>query len=322
MKWKKISIFWQATSSSTHIILYLGNSMQQPQLSKIQPRLGPAVRSGIFITIGVLSAGLGLKGFLLPSHFLDGGVTGISLLLNKLTGWDIALLICVVNAPFIAMGYFQVGRNFAVKTALAIVGLSLCLLLIPYPVATTDKLLIAVFGGFFLGCGIGLAMRGGAVIDGTEVLALFISRKTSMTIGDVIFLLNVLIFSTAALLLTLETAFYAMLTYLSASRTVDFIIEGIEEYVGVTIISHQYSDPIRVAIIEKIGRGVTIYRGAGGYGKRGDAQKDIDIVFTVVTRLELSKLQQEIDLIDPDAFVIQHSINDTKGGMIKKRPLH
>jgi uncharacterized membrane-anchored protein YitT (DUF2179 family) len=178
---------------------------------------------------------------------------------------------------------------------------------------------VAVFGGFFLGAGIGLSIRGGAVIDGTEVLAIYLSRKLGTTVGDIIIMINVVIFSTAAYLLSVEIALYSMITYLAASKTLDFIIEGIEEYTGVTIIS-PHSDRIREMIVHKLGRGLTVYNGKRGYGRNGE-NSDVDIIYTVVTRLELSKLNAEIENIDANAFVIMSSIKDTKGGMIKKRPL-
>jgi uncharacterized membrane-anchored protein YitT (DUF2179 family) len=184
---------------------------------------------------------------------------------------------------------------------------------------TDDNLLVAIFGGFFLGAGIGLTVRGGAVIDGTEILAIYLSRKLGTTIGDIIILINILIFSAAAYFLSIEIALFSMITYLSASKTLDFIIEGIEEYIGVTIIS-SHSDEIREMIINKLGRGVTVYTGKRGYGKKGET-RDTDIIYTVITRLEINKLNTEIEKIEPDAFVVMSSVKDTKGGMIKKRPL-
>jgi uncharacterized membrane-anchored protein YitT (DUF2179 family) len=275
---------------------------------------------GFLVLLGVLSAGFGLKGFLLPNGFVDGGATGISLLLSRVTGMPLALLLILVNSPFILMGFSQIGRNFGIKTAVAIVALAITVAVVPYPVITADKLLVAVFGGFFLGAGIGLAVRGGGVLDGTETLAIYISRRTHLTIGDVILILNIIIFSFAAYLLGIETALYAILTYLAASKTVDFIIEGIEEYTGVTIISPK-ADDIRKMIIVKLGRGVTMYKGSGGFGKGGMKFHDQQILFTVITRLEISRLQTELDAIDPNAFVVMHSIRDTRGGMIKKRSL-
>ncbi|MBA2407110.1 MAG: YitT family protein [Chitinophagales bacterium] len=275
----------------------------------------------LLILLGVLTAGLGLKGFLMPSGFLDGGVTGISLLISRLTGIKLALLIFCLNIPFIFLGYKQVSLIFAIKTMAGIVALALVIELLPYPPLTTDPLLISVFGGAFLGAGIGLSIRGGAVIDGTEVLAIYVSKQSTLSVGDVIMIMNIIIFGTAAILIDLETAMYAMLTYLAASKTVDFIITGIEEYTGVTIISER-SELVRRSIVDKLGRGVTIYKGERGYGSQQHADAEIDIIYTVITRLEVQRLKNEVEKIDPDAFIIQHSINDTKGGMVKKRPLH
>lgn len=273
----------------------------------------------ILITAGVFSAAFGFKGFLLTNHFLDGGATGISLLISALTEIPLHILIICVNIPFMILGYVVMGRNFAIKTASAIGALAIVLATVPFPNVTNDNLLVAVFGGFFLGAGIGLAVRGGAVIDGTEVLAIFLSRKLGTTIGDIIIAINVIIFSLAAYLLGIEIALYSMITYLAASKTLDFIIEGIEEYIGVTIVS-SHSEEIREMIINTMGRGVTVYSGKRGYGKRGET-KNVDIIFTVITRLELNKLNTEIEKIEPNAFVVMNSIRDTKGGMIKRRPL-
>jgi uncharacterized membrane-anchored protein YitT (DUF2179 family) len=277
-------------------------------------------RSAILIILGIFSAGFGLKSFLLPNGFIDGGATGISLLLSRLLNQPLPAVIILINIPFILLGYRQIGKIFTIRTFLAIIGLALCVAFVDYPPVTNDKLLVAVFGGFFLGAGIGFAIRGGGVLDGTEVLAIYISRKTGSTIGDVILVINIFIFLSAVYFLGIEIALYSMLTYLSASKTVDFLIEGIEEYTGVTIISRK-SVEIREMITDKLGRGVTVYKGTGGYGKRGYVSNDSEILFTVVTRLEISRLRSEIQLIDDDAFVVMHSIKDTKGGMIKKRPL-
>ena len=275
----------------------------------------------VFIIFGVLSAGFGLRGFLLPNHFLDGGSTGIALIINNTTKFNFPILLILINIPFILIGKNIVNSHFALKTGFAITLLAICVAFVPYPQITNDKLLVAVFGGFFLGSGIGLSVRGGAVIDGTEVLAISISRKSSLSIGDVILVINILVFSLAAWLISIESALYAMLTYLAASKTVDFIIEGIEEYIGVTIISIK-SDKIREMIIHKMGRGITVYKGERGFGTTGEKLYDMQIVFTIVTRLEISKLKLEIEKIDPNAFVFMNSVKDMKGGMIKKRRLH
>jgi uncharacterized membrane-anchored protein YitT (DUF2179 family) len=224
----------------------------------------------------------------------------------------------VVNLPFIVMGYRVIGGEFAIKAIAAIVGLAACVAFLPYPEVTEDKLLISVFGGFFLGTGIGLSVRGGAVIDGTEILAIFLSRRFGISIGDVIMIVNVIIFSFAAYLLSVETALYAMLTYLAASKTVDFILEGIEEYTGVTIISTK-SEAIRDMITHDLHQGLTVYRGERGYGKRGHLKEHVNIIFTVVTRLEVNRMRAAVQRIDPEAFIIMSSLKDTIGGMTKKR---
>jgi uncharacterized membrane-anchored protein YitT (DUF2179 family) len=277
------------------------------------------VRDIFFMAAGIMSAAFGLESFLLPNDFIDGGATGISLLISELSDIPLYILLITVNIPFVYLGYKVIGRNFAIKTAIAITGLAITVAFVHFPQITHDKLLVSVFGGFFLGAGIGLSVRGGAVIDGTEVLAIFLSKKLGTTIGDFIIMFNVLVFSAAAYLLSVETALYSMITYLVASKALDFVIEGIEEYTGVTIVS-PHSEEIRMMIMEKIGRGLTVYKGKRGFGSHGE-RNDIDIIYTVVTRLELNKLNTEIEKIDPHAFVVMNSVKDTRGGMIKKRAL-
>lgn len=273
-----------------------------------------------FITLGVLLAGFGLKGFLLPNGFIDGGVTGISLLIEALTNYSLALLIVLINAPFILLGYFQIGKLFAIKSIAAISGLAIALIFIEYPMITTDKLLIAVFGGFFIGSGIGLTIRGGGVLDGTEVLAIYLTKKTGLSIGDLILIFNIIIFTIAAYLLSVETALYSILTYLTASKTVNLVIDGVEEYIGVTIISSK-SEEIRVMIIEKMGKGVTIYNGKRGFGKQGANLDKTDVIYSVITRLEMTRLQTEIQHIDSDAFIIMNKVMNLEGGHLPKNTL-
>jgi uncharacterized membrane-anchored protein YitT (DUF2179 family) len=269
------------------------------------------------IVLGILSAGLGLKGFLLSSRFIDGGVTGISMLLSDVLGFRLSILILVVNLPFIALGYRQVGRRFAIKSALAIVGLSLCLAFVHYPDVTPDKLLTAVFGGFFIGAGIGLAIRGGAVLDGTEIAALLVSKSSPLLkVGDVILILNVFIFSAAAFFLGIESALYSILTYFAASKTIDFLIHGIEEYHAVIIVS-DHSEVIRREIIRALNRGVTVYQGRGGLS--GTEQ---DILFCVVTRLEIGSVREVVRELDEAAFIVVHTLSNVEGGVVKKIALH
>jgi len=278
------------------------------------------IRESLFILIGILSACFGLKGFLLPNAFIDGGVTGISLIISELTHIPLSILLVAINIPFLLMAFSTINRQFAVRSIIAIFLLAISVHFIPVPVITDDKLLIAVFGGFFLGAGIGMAIRGGSVIDGTEILAIFISKRSSLTIGDVILVFNVFIFLIASYVFSIEIAMYAMLTYLAASKTIDFVVSGIEEYVGVTIISDK-SEEIRLVIVDKLGHGCTLYQGKRGYTHNGNYLQETEIIYTLITRLELTKLQTEIDKIDEEAFTIMHSIKDAKGGMIRKRPL-
>jgi len=279
------------------------------------------VKHVFMMMLGILSAGFGLQGFLIPNGLVDGGVMGISLLTNKESGISLSLLIILFNLPFILLGWKQISKTFGIKSIIAIALLALVVAVFPYKTITEDKLLVSVFGGFFIGAGIGLCIRGGGVIDGTEVLAIFLNRKSSLSVGDFILLFNIAIFSVAAYLLSIEIALYSILTYLAASKTVDFILEGIEEFTGVTIIS-PHTDEIAEFIKQKMGRGLTVYSGKRGYGKRGESYTNTDIIFTVVTRLEISRLTNEVEKIDPNAFVVMQSIKDTRGGMVKKKPLH
>lgn len=278
------------------------------------------IKDSILITIGIFSASFGLKGFLFPNQFIDGGATGISLLISNLTSFPLYFIIILINIPFIVLGYKIIGKHFAIKTSIAIAGLALCLATVEFPNVTNNDILVAIFGGTFLGAGIGFSIRGGAVIDGTEILAIYLSKKLGTTIGDIIILINVLIFSAAMYYLSIEIALFSMVTYLSASKTLDFIIEGIDEYMGVTIVSTHYPE-IKEMVINKMGRGITVYKGERGFGSRGEMGK-VNILYTVVTRLEMNKIKVEIERIDPNAFVVMHSVKDTKGGMIKKKSLN
>jgi uncharacterized membrane-anchored protein YitT (DUF2179 family) len=280
---------------------------------------GRVLKDIFLISLGITAAAIGLKSFLLPTKFIDGGATGIALLLTELTKLELPSLLLLVNLPFVILGYNVIGKSFAIKTGIAITILAIVTHIFHFPEVTHDKLLVSVFGGFFLGAGIGFCVRGGAVIDGTEVLAIYISRKFSVTMGDVIIVFNILIFSVAAYFLSVETALYSMITYLAASRTIDFVIEGIDEYIGITIVS-SHSEEIREMITHHMHKGVTVYKGKRGFGQHGHVD-DLDIVYTVITRLEITKINTEIQKIDPNAFVVMTSVKDTKGGMVKKRRL-
>lgn len=279
-------------------------------------------KSFVLIGIGIASAAFGLESFLVPNGYIDGGVTGISLLVKYVfKQFPLSILLVLFNLPFIILGFRQISKEFALKSILAITGLALTIQFIHFPILTEDSLLIASFGGLFLGVGIGFAMRGGGVIDGTEVLAIYLSRNSRLSIGDIILIFNIVIFLAGAYLISVEVALYAILTYFIASKAVNYIIEGIEEYTGVTIISDQ-SEEIREMLVHDLGHGVTLYPAKKGFTKRGEeATHSIDVVYTVVTRLEISKLEDRVVSIDPKAFIIMNSVKDTLGGMIKKRAI-
>jgi len=278
-----------------------------------------ALREGLnagLIVAGILSAGMGLKGFLLSSGFIDGGVTGISMLLAKTSGLPLWVWLPLVNVPFIVLGYRQIGGAFALRSALAIGGLAVVLAVLHYPDVTPDPVLSAVFGGFFLGAGIALAVRGGAVLDGTEIAALLISKRSDLLkVGDVILLVNVAIFLSALFVLGVEAALYSILTYLAAARTLDFVLYGLDEYTAVTIVSEQ-SRAIRERITGELGRGVTVYRGYGGM-----SGAELDILYCVVTRLEIGKLRGIARELDPGAFIVFHPLSGAEGGVVKRSAL-
>jgi uncharacterized membrane-anchored protein YitT (DUF2179 family) len=273
--------------------------------------------NALFIVLGILSASMGIRGFLLSSHFIDGGVTGISMLVSAVTGTPLSIWIVVVNLPFVAIGYRQIGRAFAVRSLLGIGGLSIALATIPFPDVTPDLVLTAVFGGFFLGAGIGLAVRGGAVLDGTEIAALLISRRSDLLkLGDVILLFNVALFLVAMTLLGVEVALYSILTYVAAARTLDFVLHGIEEYTAITIVSRA-SGEIGAQIMANLGRGITVYKGRGGL-----SFEEQEILYCVVTRLEVGRVKSIVRGLDEGAFVTSHALADVEGGMVKHRALH
>ena len=266
----------------------------------------------LYLIAGVACATLGLRGFLIPTHLIDGGVTGISMLCAATSGLNMSVWLVAINLPFIVLGYMQVGKSFGLKCGLAIIALALAVSLVHIPTFTHDRLLSAVFGGVFLGAGIGLSIRGGGVLDGTEIFALLTGRKLGATVGSIILVINIVIFTAAAFILSIESALYSMLTYFAASKTVDFLLYGLEAYNGMMIFS-QKSDKIREALISDLGRGVTIFKGRGGF-----SAADQDILFCVLTRLEVLKAKAIVNEIDKTAFVVLQQINDVQGGIVKR----
>jgi uncharacterized membrane-anchored protein YitT (DUF2179 family) len=285
-------------------------------------RLPGGVIDAMYVISGILFCGFALKGFLVPNSFFDGGVTGMSLLVHELYHFNIAYVIVIINIPFIIMGAVQVNHKYAYKTLAAVLGLGLCLLYMPYPQVTSDKLLVSIFGGMFMGIGVGLSIRGGCALDGIEVLALYTGKRISFTISEIILGINIIIFLVAAVKLGLPTSLYSILTYYAASRTSNFVIEGLEEYTGVTIISGQ-SEIIKQKLVMELGRGITVYKGERGFLKDSfEVSHPVDIVFAVVTRLEVRRLKNMVHDIDEKAFIFTSTIKEAAGGVLKRRARH
>lgn len=270
----------------------------------------------IQISLGVLLASIGLKGFLLPNSFLDGGATGIAILISRLYNIDISLILLVVSVPFLILAWYTLTRRILVKSILSIVALAVFVHFENFNSVTEDKLLIAIFGGLFLGAGIGLTIKNGAVLDGSEILGIFINKRLGISIGKTILLFNVILFAVTALILSLEIAMYSILTFLVTSKVIDLMIEGFEDYVGLMIVSEKVGD-IEKGLITEVGIGMTLYKGSRGSGKRG-SQSQGDIIHTVINRIDIQRTYNLIDMIDNEAFIIEFDVNNIKGGILKK----
>lgn len=268
------------------------------------------------ILVGVLLASVGLKAFLLPNGFLDGGVTGIAILLNRQMGWDVSVLLIVLSIPFIVAGMFTVSKRIVFKSVLAIGLLALSISLEAFSTVTDDKLLISIFGGMFLGAGIGITIRNGAVLDGTELLGLFVYNKYGISIGKTILLFNVVLFTITAIVVSVEVAMYSILAYVVTAKVIDLFVQGLENFIGLTIVSAK-SAVIEEAITQQLGVGMTIYNGASGYGSTGKNEK-VRIIQTVINRIDINKTLQLVESIDDRAFIIEFDVNKVRGGVLKR----
>lgn len=276
----------------------------------------------VFTILGVFFAVIGLQGFMVPNNFLDGGVTGISILVKGFSNIHISILLIVFNLPFLFIGYRKIGKTFSIQAMIAILLLAAGMYFIEIPAFTTDKVLIAVFGGFFIGLGIGFVIRGGGVIDGLEVIGYYTQRKSSLTSGEIILALNCLMIIGAAFKFGIETGMYSILVYYTAMKTSDYVVDGFEEYTALTIISADYQ-AVKTLIVQDFGKAITVYKGERGYLPGISVTvSDVDIIMTVVTRLEIHRLKEAIGEVDPKAFLYVQSIKEVKGGLIKKKSGH
>lgn len=268
------------------------------------------------IALGILLASIGLKMFLLPNGFLDGGATGIAILISELFDYDISYILIIVSIPFLILAWFSLSKRIFIKSVISIISLAFIIHFENFNSITEDKLLIAIFGGLFLGAGIGLTIRNGAVLDGSEILGIFINNRLGISIGKVILMFNAILFGATALFLSLEVAMYSILTFIVTAKVIDLMIEGFEDYVGLMIVSEK-TTTINNELIKSLGTGTTLYQGSGGYGKRG-VQTKKDIIHTVINRIDIRRTYNLIEVIDKNAFIIEFDVNNIKGGIYTK----
>ncbi len=268
------------------------------------------------ISLGIFLASLGLKAFLLPNGFIDGGITGVALLGNYFLGIDFSILLVLLSIPLLLLAYFKISRLVFFKSLASIIGLAIVIYLENFERVTEDKLLISIFGGLFLGMGIGISLRNGAVLDAAEIIGVYLNHRFGISIGKIILAFNVILFSFTAVLTSLETALYSILAFSVTAKVTDFIIEGFEDFIGIMIVSKN-SEEIRASIIEKLGAGITVYKGMGGFGKTpGNYEKPI--LHSIINRIDLMKVHRLIDQIDPEAFVVEFDVNNVKGGVLRR----
>jgi uncharacterized membrane-anchored protein YitT (DUF2179 family) len=287
---------------------------------KVQHRKLPlqkVILRTIAITIGAILMATGLEIFLVPNHVIDGGITGISIMLAHITRWKLGIFIFILNLPFVYMGYKQMGKTFAISTVYGIIVLSIFVSFFhPIPAFTDDILLATVFGGMILGMGVGIVIRNGGALDGTEILALVITKKVPFSVGQIIMFINIFILGAAGFVFSWDRAMYSLLAYVIASKAIDTVVAGLEESKSVWIISDE-AEEIGNAINARLGRGVTYIKGQGAF--TGDSKK---VIFSIITRLEESKLTTIVEDIDPTAFLAIGDISEVRGGRFKKRDIH
>jgi uncharacterized membrane-anchored protein YitT (DUF2179 family) len=267
------------------------------------------------IATGILFASIGLKAFLLPNGFLDGGVTGIALLINSKFNINVSLLLVVLSIPFLVLAFYTVSKRIVLKSIISILGLAISIELETFGTITEDKLLISIFGGLFLGLGIGITIRNGAVLDGSEILGIFLNDRFGISIGQIILMFNVILFAITAAVISVEIALYSILTFVVTAKVTDFIIKGFEDFIGVMIVSKE-SVEIQKSIIQNLGAGMTIYQGQKGVGSNGSIA-DVLIIHTIINRIDIRKMNRIIKNIDEEAFVVEYDVNNIKGGVLR-----
>ncbi|TCL35279.1 uncharacterized membrane-anchored protein YitT (DUF2179 family) [Anaerospora hongkongensis] len=275
------------------------------------------IKRYIMLFIGAIITAVGLEIFLVPNNIIDGGIVGISIMASFLTGLPLSLFLVVLNIPFIYLGYKQIGKTFAISTLFSIASLSYWTHVFhPIPGLTHDLFLAAVFGGIIVGLGVGIIIRFGGSLDGTEIVAIIFDRWTSFSVGEIVMFLNLFILSSAGLVFTLDKAMYSLVAYFIIFKVMDIVIEGLDESKAAMIVSDK-PDEIADALLARLGRGVTILHGEGGYTKERK-----NVLYAVITRLEMAKLKSIVDEIDENAFLTINDVHEVMGGKFKKKAIH
>ena len=275
-----------------------------------------------FTLIGVICAVVALKGFMIPNHFIDGGITGISILASEKFHINISYLLIGLNIPFIIVGYHRIGKSFAIQTSMAVILLVIGLNTLNVPMITDDKILIALFGGFFIGLAIGFIIRSGGVIDGLEVIAHYTNKKSGWSTGEIVMLINTAVILGAVFQFGLEAGMYSILTYFTAMKISDYVVDGFEEYTALTVISQNHEN-IKDIIVNDFDKAISVFKGERGYLPGSfDVHNECDIIMTIVTRLEIHRIKKAILEEDPLAFIYINSIKEVKGGIIKQKVKH
>ncbi|MFC5452929.1 YitT family protein [Paenibacillus aestuarii] len=275
------------------------------------------LRRIVFMLIGSALFSVGLEIFLVPNNIIDGGIVGISIIISHITGLPLGVFLVILNLPFLLLGYKQIGKTFAFSTLFSVIVMSIgSSLLHPVQAITIDPLLAAVFGGITLGIGVGLVIRSGGSLDGSEIVAILVSKKTPFSVGEIVMFINFFILGSAGFVFGWDHAMYSLIAYYIAFKLIDITIEGLDQSKSVWIISDE-SEQIGEAITERLGRGVTYLMGEGAF-----TGNDKKVIFSVITRLEEAKLKSIVDELDPRAFLAIGNIHDVKGGRFKKKDIH
>ena len=281
-----------------------------------------SIKSLFLTIIGVVCAVVAIKGFMIPNHFLDGGLLGISILIHEFYHIDVSIPLVLLNLPFVYIGYKKIGKNFAAHAFLAVILLGIVMNVLPVPEITKDHFLTAVFGGVFVGLGIGFVIRGGGVIDGLEVIAEYSNKKFGLSTNEIIMAINTTIFLIIAFYLGLEKAMYSIVTYYTALKVSDYVVDGFEKLISLTIISPN-SELIKELIVNDFNKAITVYKGErGNLPGSFNVKHDCDIIVTVVSRLEVHKIKKAILAADPGAFTYVQNIGEISGGIVSKRKSH